>query len=557
MGKFNLGESMAKKRAKRSYTINKTNPTSAHIPPISSGPKPLSAIVNDQMFANDSKIAKMVLDKMGTKAATQKTADGFDNFVSRLGLNNDNALSAGMYAFNLLTRNRVQLEAAYRGSWVVGQVIDCIAEDMTRAGIDVTTSEGAEELEELYAMMSKLQIWQSLCSGIKWGRLYGGALGILQIEGQDLATPINLDTIGEGQFQGIVVYDRWQLNPDLTNVIDSGPEMGLPKYYYIVTNNAMNDPAETQTGQIKVHHSRCIRFIGNELPFFQAITEMMWGESILERLWDRLIAFDTATLSSANLINRAQLRTIGVDGLRQILAAGGKAQEGLIAQFEYMRMLQTNEGLTLMDKEDTFASTAYSFAGLSDMMLQFGQQLSGSSNIPLIRLFGQSPAGLNSNGDSDIRLYYDNINAKQESGLRNGIEMILKVMWRSCFGKPSPKEMQFTFTPLWQMSAMDKATVAKTNSETIIGAFDAGLNDRATSMKELRQTSGDTGIFSNITDDQIKEAEEEEPPIPIELEGDPNADPAANEEQKKEVPNLDHLPNKISVFEKIKKWLEL
>ncbi len=62
--------------------------------------------------------------------------DGYDNFLSRVGVNNDNSLSGGLYTFNYKTRNRVQLEAAYRGSWIVGSVIDSVAEDMTRAGLD-------------------------------------------------------------------------------------------------------------------------------------------------------------------------------------------------------------------------------------------------------------------------------------------------------------------------------------------------------------------------------------------------------------------------------------
>ncbi len=467
---------------------------------------------------------KIVIDAMRVFSAEAKTAeaaiaanvlDGFDNFVSRLGLNNDNALSAGTYEFNLVTRNRIKLEAAYRGSWVVGAVIDSIPEDMTRAGIKVTTNEDKSDIKDLYSAISRLQIPQQLCALGKWGRLYGGAIGVIQIAGQRLDTPLNLDSIAQGQFQGIVVYDRWQLNPVMQNVIDSGPEMGLPSFYQIVNNPTQLDPdAKTATGQITVHHSRCIRSIGILLPYFQAITEMMWGESVLERLWDRLISFDNATMSSASLIDRANLRTVQIDGLREIIAAGGEAKEGLLAQFEMMRSMQVNEGITLLDKNDLFSSTAYSFAGLSDMMLQFGQQLSGASNIPLVRLFGQAPAGLGDTGDSVMRSYYDNINARQEAELRNPWEVILKVLWRSVYGKPAPKDLMFSFVPLFQVSATEKAAIAKSNTETIAGAVDSGLISRPAAMKDLRDLSGDSGLFANITDEEITEAEEEPPPMP-------------------------------------------
>lgn len=522
--------------------------------------------VKSSKFKNSVPKQRATVRDMTSIFANEKVVDGFDNFISKLGLNNENPLSAGTYEFNLITRNRVLLEAAYRGSWIVGQVVKSVAADMTRAGISVVTNKGKDNLQELKNAQSRLRIWKSFNTLIKWGRLYGGAIAVVQVKGQKLDTPINLDTIGKDQFQGLVVYDRWQLNPAVVDLIDSGPEMGLPVYYDIV-----NDPRSTSggnagappnnnpnlysgVGQIRVHHSRVIRNIGIELPYFQAITEMMWGESVLEQLWDRLISFDDATLASANLISRASLRTVGVEGLRQIIAAGGAAQEGLVAMFEMMRSMQTNEGLTLLDKEDTFQTTSYSFAGLSDMVLQFAQQVSGAAEIPLIRLLGQSPPGLNSNGAEDIRMYYDSINAKQEEDLRPGVEMVLQLLWRSTFGKPCPDDLQFTFAPLWQMTAIDKVNNAKASAETIIGAFEANLTGKAVALKELRQTSSDTGIFSNITDEDIDEAEEDDanPPMPETQSGAPGSteDPANPEagKIKKPVPSLDSKWNPKNWF---------
>ncbi len=305
------------------------------------------------------------------------------------------------------------------------------------------------------------------------------------------------------------------------------------------------DPRTSQ-GIVNVHYSRVIRMIGIQLPYFQAITEMMWGESVVERLWDRLVAFDNVTMSAASLVDVANLRMVGIEGLREILAAGGPAQAALESQFDMMRQLQVNNGLTLLDKEDNFASTAYSFGGLSDMILQFAQQLAGSSGIPLIRLLSQSPAGLNATGDSDIRLYYDKINAQQEATLRTGWHLILQVLWRSVYGKDAPKDLEFSFVPLWQMSALDKATIAKSNTETIIGAFEANLIKGSTAMQELRESSGDTGLFSNISDEEIEEADE------VDLAPLPEVDPKESEkldDPKEPVKNID------SKFKtKIKKW---
>jgi hypothetical protein len=482
---------------------------------------------------------------------SQKTSDGFRNLAMKLGVaplgdeqSADNQISFGRYQFNLLTRNRTQLEAAYRSSWIVGRVVDCVAEDMTKAGIQINTNDGAEKLQDFNVQMSRLQIWQRVRDTTAWGRLYGGAIGVFQIDGQDLESPLDPDTIDVGQFLGIAVYDRWQLNPVLSQVITSGPDIGLPAFYDIVLGNNLNDPAQVpgagsetvspqagentvkqQTSQtagtmvsarVRVHHSRCFRMGGHKLPFFQAITEMMWDESVIERMWDRLVEFETATASAGGLIGRALLRTVSIDGLREILSSGGEAKSGLLEMFEYMRQFQNSEGLTLLDKEDVFSTTAYSFAGLSDVLEQFGEQLSGASETPLVRLFGQSPSGLGGNGDTDIRNYYDSINSKQEAHLRNPVEKIIKIMWRSIFGEAAPTDLTFKFTPLWQMSALDKATIGTANTASIVQAEQAGLLTIPTAMKELKQQASETGLFSHITDEEIQEAELAPPPMPDE-----------------------------------------
>lgn len=487
--------------------------------------------------------------EMKVMDAAVKTVDGFDNFVSRLGLNNDNTLSAGFYTFNLMTENRVQLEAAYRGSWIVGQVIDTKAEDMTRAGIDITSNDDDGDIKKIQAKISQLKIWRSLCSAIKWGDLYGGCIAVYQVKGQDLASPLDIETVGKGQFLGLAVFDRWQLQPNLGELIEEGPDMGLPKYYQIVTTASMVQPTQpSPSGMIKVHHSRLIRMTGIELPFFQAITEQLWGESVLERLWDRLIAFDSATMSAANLIERANNRTVGIENLREIISNGGAAYAALNQSLDMMRLLQSNEGLTLLDKNDTFVTNQYTFTGLPELLMQFGQQVSGASEIPLVRLFGQSPAGMNATGESDIRMYYDHINSEQEAKMRPGIDKLLRILWRSVFGKAAPEDLEFTFTALWQMSALDQATIAKSNTETILGANTDGLIKASTAMKELRDMSGDVGLFSNITDEEIAEADElaDLAPDPILNPLDPKAAETDKDPDPDQgvVKNLDHNPFK-------------
>lgn len=478
-----------------------------------------------------------------------KFNDQFVNLAGRLGIGADNILSRGHYARGKKAQDNWQeVENAYCGSWVVGAMVDAIAEDMTRAGIEITGIDPQEE-EELQAKLVSLGVWSGLEDEIKWARLYGGAIGVLMIDGQNLASELIVETVGKDQFSGLTVFDRTQLQPDLTRIIQSGPNIGLPEFYRIVAVNVATGTSDLYSAEI--HHSRVIRQIGVKLPSRVAVTEQMWGQSVVERVYDRLISFDTATAAAANLINKAHLRMVGVDNLREILAAGGPAEEGLIKMFQYVRLFQTNEGITLLDKNDQYQSTSYSFSGLSDMLLQLGQQISGATGIPLVRLFGQSPAGLNSTGESDIRNYYDSINSQQESRLRLPIDKILRVLYRSLFGRDAPKEMSFTFAPLWQMSATEKAANAKTIVEAVVAAVDASIIPQSIALKEFKASSEGTGIFASITDEDISEAEAM-PALP-DVENQQSEEPDLNPENQ--IDFHTQVTSKPKALDKIKSWL--
>lgn len=449
--------------------------------------------------------------RQATNTQTATTKDGFANLTARMGLGAQNVLSDSTYIFDLLTRNRMKLEAMYRGSWIVGAAVDAVAEDMTRAGVNIKGGDDPEAIQQMQSKLTRLGIWHSLLETIKWGRLYGGAIALIVIDGQDPATPLNVDTVGKDQFRGLKVFDRWQLRPSLQNMVLEGMDYGLPEFYDVISNIATG-----QVSNLRIHHSRVIRQIGIQLPAMQAMTEEWWGESVIERMYDRLVSFDAATSGAANLIQKAHLRTVQIDKLREVLAAGGKAEENLLSMFHHMRMLQTNEGLTLLDKEDTFAAHSYTFSGLSDMILQFGQQIAGATGIPLVRLFGQSPAGLNSTGESDLRMYYDNVAAQQESRLRDGMMKVLRVMHKSLFGVLPPDNFDFDFVPLWQTSTKEKADIATSITTTVATAYEKGIIDQTTALQELKQSSESTGVFTNITEEQIKEAKMEPPPMPTE-----------------------------------------
>lgn len=434
------------------------------------------------------------------------TADSFVNFAQKMGIGADSPLSSASYGFNPITRIRTMLEWIHRGSWLGGIAIDVVAEDMTRAGVDFRGDMKPEDIEAMEEAAGEMGLWSAVCDTIKWGRLYGGALAVMLIDGQNVSTPLRLETIGKDQFKGLLVLDRWMVDPSLNDLVtEMGPHMGQPKFYTASVD------APGLRGK-KIHYSRCLRAEGIKLPYWQRVMENLWGISVIERLYDRMVAFDSATTGAAQLVYKSFIRTYRIKDLTEIIAAGGAPMQGLMAYVELMRKFQGNEGITLIDAEDDMATMhATAFSGLSDVILQMGQQLSGALQVPMVRLFGQSPVGLNSSGESDLRTYYDGINKDQKKDLQVPMTRIFRALAASK-GIKLPKGFGLSFRSLWQMPDKEKAEIAETVVRAVKEAEEAGLITQQGAMKELQQSSSITGIFTNITDKDIKDAEDTIPP---------------------------------------------
>ncbi|VTL99590.1 phage-associated protein, family [Klebsiella pneumoniae] len=76
---------------------------------------------------------------MAKKTGRVATADSYDNFVARVGMQQPNQHAASTYRANYTSRNRLLIEWAYRSSWIIGAAVDSKADDMTKKGVRITS----------------------------------------------------------------------------------------------------------------------------------------------------------------------------------------------------------------------------------------------------------------------------------------------------------------------------------------------------------------------------------------------------------------------------------
>lgn len=110
--------------------------------------------------------------------------DGFASLhrPSRQGQDNQLAKS-GYVAEGYVTRSNTELEDMYRTSWIVDRVVNVVAEDMIRGGIEIRSQmEPEQDRRSSCRAVRSAGIPGRFSDAIKWSRLYGGALAVILIE---------------------------------------------------------------------------------------------------------------------------------------------------------------------------------------------------------------------------------------------------------------------------------------------------------------------------------------------------------------------------------------
>nr|WP_302382002.1 DUF1073 domain-containing protein [Anaerotignum lactatifermentans] len=437
----------------------------------------------------------------GTAKPVQ-TADAFSNPLFHLGYGSQSPLEATEYPLTRMTYDYALLNSLYRSNWVVQNVVGIIPDDMLREGFTVSGAISPQYQQALDRCLRQTQLYDRINEGMRWGRLYGGAAGLILIRGQeDLSKPLDLETILPGTFAGLYIVDRWSgITPGMELVSDlADPDFGLPKYYDI-------NMADGST-VVSVHHSRIIRFVGRELPYLEKMAEMYWGESEVEALYADVVKHDNVAANMAALTFRANVDSMEVENLDQLFSFAPTAiQQRFWNMMQAQNVLKSNFGMQLVNKGDSVKNTQYTFTGLQEIYDSMCLDLSGASRIPVTKLFGRAPAGLNATGESDLQNYYDYVDTLRESKLRPILEKLLPIIAMSVWGGV-PEDMDIQFPPLWTPTAKEVAEIAKAKVETIIAAFQANLLDQATAQRELKKLAEETSMFDSISEETIKKNE--------------------------------------------------
>ena len=395
----------------------------------------------------------------------QTRQDGYVNMLNKYGTQQDNS-TAYEYEHEIIVPD-MELTEQYESNGLFAKIIDTPSEEAVKHGFDSGLKSQAVDIY-IADMIDRLEWEDKASTAIKWARLYGGALGVMFInDGGGIDEPLNWRRIRD--IDEIRVYERAVVFPDYSSLYNYDPRhptrsatsrFGMPEYYHI----------NSIYGQFWVHESRCLIFRNGIIPerTLQPYYRF-WGVPEYVRIKRELREAVTSHSTGVKMLERSVQAIYGMKELADLLAT----EDGENIVVKRLQVIDMARGLLnsiAIDSEgETYDFKTIPFSGVKDIIDTTCNMLSAVTNIPQTVLFGRSPAGQNSTGESDLENYYNYVEKIQKLMLRGNLRTLLNIIVRAGLHQrklDNEPDIKLSFNPLWSMTEADQAQVNQAKAQT-------------------------------------------------------------------------------------------
>lgn len=385
-------------------------------------------------------------------------------------------------------------------------ISETIASEMTRKWIRFTSHEGedkSDRIKELEAEFKRLNVRDLFCRAAEQDGFFGR--GHIYIDTGETDNPDELaKPIGTG-------WDKLSVAKFAKKPIEALRTVEAVWCY--PTDYNSNDPLKDNWYrpdkwyvQAKiVHATRLITFIGREVPDLLKPTYSFGGLSLSQMCKPYVDNWLETRQSVNDIISMFSVFVLGTN-LQASLQIDG---DQLFKRAELFNLLRSNRGLMMIDKDnEEFQNVSASLSGLEMLQAQAQEHMASVSHIPLVKLLGTQPAGLNASSEGELRSFYDYIHSFQEHLFRHPLHRLMGLVMISLWGEPDDG-IDFEFEKLWGLDEKGDAEVEKTKAERDQILIDAGVISPEESRKRVA-ADPDSDFASIDVDDMPDLLEEEE-----------------------------------------------
>jgi phage-related protein (TIGR01555 family) len=453
----------------------------------------LAQLINDTSLEQKEFQFKypQVMGADGKVTTADKVAESV-KFADGMAMDSISPVGAGLNGFNQFyfnKLNRLLLDSVFLGyaeysllaqNGILNAICDTPATEMTSKWVEfVSVNDGdkSDKIKQLQDEFERLNVKDLFKRAAYLTFQQGGCMIYPQIGDEntldraELQTELDIDKlkIDKGSLKYITIIEPIWYVP--IRYVTDNP---LSKWFY-------RPEFYTVMGTI-VHESRLLKFIHNEAPHIIPPQYNFNGMPMMGQAIPYVMNFETMKNTITEIVKRLNLTVVktnlqaivnGVVDKNQDLNSGAGAALG--ARLRALNATRNNLGTLAIDmNNEDIVNLTMNLTGLDKLWSQSAEFMCIVPKLPATELLGISPQGFNATGEFEMKKFYRQIKAWQESIFRQNLIKLMHMAMLNIWGEID-KDISFEFCNLAEANELEESTIGLNNATEAATYFDRGI----------------------------------------------------------------------------------
>lgn len=344
---------------------------------------------------------------------------------------------------------------------------ETIANEMTREWIKFTGGTAAK-VKELEAAFEEFDVQGCFRTIGMYDGFFGRGQLYISLKGQDTdqrrKLPLVVDdkgaTVTKGSLLHLKPIEPIWTTPYMYNSIDpTRDDFYRPDWWYVMGK--------------QTHSSRLLSFVSRPVPDLLKPAYNFGGMSLTQLIEP----YAQRWLKTVDSVNRL-ISNFSMSGIMTNMQASleeGNNGSTLFNRAALFNRVRDNRGLMLLDKDsEEFFQFNVPLGSLDKLQAQAQEHMAAPTHIPLVKLTGITPSGLNASSEGEIQVFYDFISGEQENQFEANLKLVFRIIQLHLWGKVDPK-IKFEWIPLDSPTDKELSEMRKSDGDRDAAYVDKGV----------------------------------------------------------------------------------
>lgn len=249
----------------------------------------------------------------------------------------------------------------------------------------------------------------------------------------------------------------------------------------------------------EMHASRLLTFVMREVPDMLKPAYSFGGLSMSQMAKPYIDNWLRTRQAVSDLVWSFSVRGIKTN----MTAAIQGDSDNFFRRIALFANIQTNQSMMTLDKDtEEFFNITTPLSTLNELQAQTQEHQAAVTGIPLVKLLGITPSGLNASSEGEIQTWYEWVKASQEKFFTAKLGCVIDWIMLSLWGEVDP-DITFDYEPLRELTEKELADMRKTEMDTDVAGVQAGILDPIESRGRL--ASDPDSPYADIEVDEVPE----------------------------------------------------